>query len=354
MDRPHLDFALALHHRLPRDGNLVWSPYSVASALGLAAVGARGRTYDELARALAPGGDLGELGRMLSLAAQLGQAEAAVANTLWMQLGRQFLDGYQRDVLGWPGGTLHAADFRGDPEGSRAAINADVEKTTRGLIKELLASGTITPDTAAVIVNALYLKVAWRYPFAGYQTGPAPFHAPSGSRDVPTMRQQQRMDYAAASGWRMVTLATPSDVVVDVLLADDDLGELTAATLSELYGSSAPAAVDLALPRFRAEASAILNEPLNGIGIVTAFSGDADFSGITEQERIWIDKVVHKAVLRVDEQGFEGAAATAVLMARASVSLDRPVPFHVDRPFLVLVRHKDTGAIYFLTRVVEP
>src|SRR6266498_380114 len=316
MDLSQVDFALALHDELPADGNLPWSPYSVASA-------------------------------------RLDDAAAAVANTIWVRLGLELRDAYRQEMLDWPGGALHTADFRGDPEGSRGTINADVEKTTQGLIKELLQRGTITPTTAAVIVNALYLKVAWRNPFADTATQPAPFHAPSGTREVPTMRQQERMGYAAVDGWRMVTLSTASDVVVDVLLSDED-GRLTPETLTGLYRRSTATRVDLALPRFRVETEAVLNDALGRLGVVTAFTRDADFSGISPAERIWIDKVVHKAVLRVDEQGFEGAAATAVVMRAVAFDLSTPVPFHVDRPFLVVVRHAHTGAIYFLARIVDP
>jgi serine protease inhibitor len=364
----HIDFALALYGELakesPAAGNLVWSPYSVASALGVTATGARGPTYEELSRAL--GGELTELGRELTAAARLDDAEVAVANTLWARLGLPFEDDYQQAVLGWPGGALHAADFHGDPEGARGKINADVEKTTRGLIKQLLAAGTITPGTAAVIVNALYLKVAWRQAFEEGVTAPRPFSAPSGRRRVQAMRQVQRISYAAAGGWRMVTLPTQSDVVVDVLLPDkrdtgaagSDLAELTeldAGTLTGLYSAAGPVQVDLILPKFRAKTAVTLNGPLGGLGVATAFDPErADFSGITP-ERICISKIVHQAVLRVDEQGFEGAAATAVVMRLASAfGPSRMVEFHVDRPFLLLVRHPATGAIFFLARVTEP
>jgi serine protease inhibitor len=353
-----LDFALALHRHLaaeqPADGNLVWSPYSVASALGITATGARGPTYDELARAL--GGDLTGLGRALTDAARLADAEVAVANTLWTRLGLAFEDDYQRAVLGWPGGALHAADFRGDPEGSRVKINADVEKTTRGLIKELLTQGVITAATAAVVVNALYLKVAWQQAFEQSATRPRRFHAPSGDRDIPSMRKQERMPHAAADGWRLATLPTESDVVVDVLLPDGELTELETATLTRLYDAAAPAQVDIQLPRLRVETSAQLVSPLRELGIGTAFDPDhADFSGITRDERIYIDQVIHQAVLDVDEQGFEGAAATAVVFRLAgAMAPSRTIKFHVDRPFLLLVRHQPTGSLYFLARVNEP
>ncbi len=354
MYRPHVDFALALDRQLPATGDLAWSPYSVASAIGLAAAGARGATRDELSAALAPGGDLQELGRALRAAASPGEAEAAVANTLWARLGLQILDGYRQELLGWPGGGVELADFAGDPEGARRAINADVEKTTRGLIRELVKRGTIRSDVGAVVVNALYLKVAWRLPFPQEATGPEEFHAPAGTHPVPTMRLKERLAYAERDGWRMVTLPTAADVVVDVLLPPDG-GRLTADTLTRLSGAATTTLVDLALPRFRVTTELELNGPLRTLGMASAFlPNEADFSGITTDDRLYVSNVVHQTVLRVDEQGFEGAAATALVMRAVAMVVADPVPFRVDRPFLVLVRHRDTGVIYFLARVTDP
>lgn len=364
MHRPHLDFALALHHRLPVEGNLSWSPYSVASALGVAAAGARDRTYDELAGALSPRGNLDDLGRMLADSAAPAQAEAAVANTLWMRSGWPFQPEYQETVRGWPGGQVHTVDFSGDPEGARVKINDDVAQTTRGLIQDLLARGAVHADMVAVIVNALYLKMGWLYPFPESATVPATFHAPTGDRTVPTMRQQDSFGYARAGSWRMATLPSAGDVAVDVLLPDTDGldtggagtdAPLTADVWDALYRESRQTKLDLTLPRFRVEAQASLNDYLHQLGIRAAFDRDgADFTGMTPQHPVWIEQVVHKAVLRVDEQGFEGAAATAVMMRTVSMDVSTPVPFHVDRPFLLIARHRRTGAIYFLARVVDP
>src|SRR5690606_25711962 len=318
LHRPHLEFALALHDRLPAEGNLPWSPYSVASALGLAAAGARGRTYDELAAALAPGGDLAGLAKVLAEAAAPREAEAAVANTLWMRRQWRFRSGYLDTVRDWPGGAVRTADFAGDPEGARSQINEDVARTTRGLIRDLLAAGAVHPDLVAVIVNALYLKVAWLWQFPEHLTAPAPFHALSGTRPVPTMRNEQRFGYAEADGWRMATLPA-GEVDVDVLLPPEGLrpedARLTWPVLDALYRSSRPTKLDLALPRFRIEHQVTLNRYLAELGITAAFDREvADFSGITDHRPFWVEQVVHKAVLRVDEKGFEGAAATAVMM----------------------------------------
>ncbi|QSB15027.1 serpin family protein [Natronosporangium hydrolyticum] len=357
MERAHLDSALALHRQLPETGNLGWSPYSVAAALGLAAAGARGATRDELARALAGGESLPALAEQLAASATLPDAEVAVANSLWLDQRLRCRDDYQRQVTGQPGGAVHGADFRHHPDDARREINDDVEQTTRGLIRELLQPGMLSRDTAAVIVNALYLKIAWLTAFAESATKPAPFHAPEGVREVPTMRLQERVPYAAADGWRLASLPTASTVAVDILLppAGADPAPPPPELVLALQRSAKSSKLELALPRFRVESAAVLNDPLRALGVVTGFQpGRADFTGVTEDERIFLDLVLHKAVVKVDEEGFEGAAATAVVMRTVSMDLSTPVPFHVDRPFLVLVRHRRTGAIYFLARVVSP
>jgi serine protease inhibitor len=342
------EFALDLDRRLDVTGNLVWSPYSVASALGLATTGARGRTYDELVRALgAAPGDLG-----IAEAAALDDAEIAVANTLWLRDGLPIEGAYERAARDFPGAALHNADFAADPERARQAINAEVAKTTRELIRDLLPAGSIDARTAAVIVNALYLKVAWLRTFAKGDTVPGPFHGPGGRRRVPMMRRTGHMRYAEAAGWRMVTLAAGGGVVADVLLHDEG-GAPSPEVLRRLYDGARPVKVELSVPKFRVESQASLTGPLGELGVTTAFTDDADFSGIT-REPVRIDRIEHKAVLDVDEEGFEGAAATAVIMVPAGLDMSRPVRFQVDRPFRVVVRHPASEAVYFLARVTEP
>lgn len=340
-------FALDLNRRLATTGNLVWSPYSVASALALAALGARGRTYDELAGAL--GKAPGELG--LGAAAALDGAEVAVANTLWLRKGLPIEEAYERAVRDLPGAALHTADFAASPDRARQAINADVTKTTRELIRDLLPPGSVDERTNAVIVNALYLKAAWFEVFIKSETTPMPFHAPGGDRTVPMMRRTGHMRYAEEGGWRVVTLAAAGRLVVDVLLGEGEAP--SPELLRRLYEGTRTVKVALSLPRFRVESRAGLAEPLGALGVTTAFTDDADFSGLSP-EPLRIDRVEHKAVLDVDEDGFEGAAATAAVMVPAGMDMSRPVEFRVDRPFLMIVRHPDTEAVHFLAQVTDP
>ncbi|MEU5260734.1 serpin family protein [Amycolatopsis sp. NPDC021455] len=358
----HLRFALAVHAALGAEGgNSCFSPYSVASALTLAARAARGRTRDELVALL---GDPDEQTALLREAARLGeeargdQPELAVANTLWADDRLPLEDSFKTELAAWPGAAIASAPFHDEPETARALINDDVGRTTRGLIPRLLPPGSIDADVAAVLVNALYLKAAWKLPFREANTSDAPFHAPSGTRDVPTMWLSESVGYAHAGGWQAVQLVAAGGLQTLVLLPDGDLAEaetrLDQENLTSLLDKIRFKPVELALPKVSLDIPSELTGVLRGLGVRTMFTEDADLSGLSPDPRLTVSEVLHQAVLRVDEQGFEGAAATAVTMRLTSMMIAEPVAVTVDRPFLLLVRHAGTGALYFLARVVEP
>ncbi|OXM62912.1 serpin family protein [Amycolatopsis vastitatis] len=358
----HLRFALAVHAALGAEGgNSCFSPYSVASALTLAARAARGRTREELVALL---GDPDEQTTLLRDAARPAeevrgeQPELAVANTLWADDRLPLEDSFKAELAGWPGAAIASAPFHDEPEAARALINDDVGRTTRGLIPRLLPPGSIDEAVAAVLVNALYLKAAWKLPFREANTSDAPFHAPSGTRDVPTMWLSESVGYAHDGGWQAVQLVAAGGLQTLVLLPDGDLAEAEAAldqaALTSLLGGIRSKPVELALPKVSLDVPSSLTGVLRGLGVRTMFTDDADLSGLSPDPRLTVSEVLHQAVLRVDEQGFEGAAATAVTMRLTSMIIDEPVAVTVDRPFLLLVRHAGTGALYFLARVVEP
>lgn len=364
----HLDFSLSLHRQLAPapDQAFCWSPYSVASALGLAATAAGGSTREELLTALraTSGDDVTGVLKLLSGAAALDAGNAqespvlAVANTLWAHDQLPLRESYLRALRDWPGGTARNAPFRTDPEQARRMINADVAETTRDLIPELLDSGTVTPETVAALVNALYLRTSWREALDTNATQPRPFHAPSGTREVPTMHVTRRIGYAARDGWKAVSLPAAGGVEGVVLLPDQGLAaaepELDPGRLEALLDSIEQQRVELALPKFEVTGDAELSGALGALGVHTLFTPAADFSPLTP-EPLRVSTVVHQSVLRVDEAGLEGAAATAVMM-RLTAIVKEPEPLRVvvDRPFLFLVRHQNTGALYFLARIVDP
>jgi serine protease inhibitor len=364
----HLAFTLNLHRVTAPDltANACWSPFSVASALGLLSQGARGLTRDELAVLLVgeKSGDLGELGALLTRAGVLAshrddedEPVIAVANTLWTDDSVEVLASFVDELGRWSSGSVREAPFQKDPEQARQMINVAVAKTTRDLIPELLQDGTISDDTVSALVNALYLKCAWRYRFIDGATTPSPFHTPRGTVDAPTMTLSEQIGYAATDGWQVVSLPAVGGVEAVVLLPDGDLASaepgLDADLLARLLAAPRPQQVQLRLPRIHVRTKAELTRPLTQLGVGTMFTDAADLSGITAM-RLAVQAVLHEAVLKLDEQGLEGAAATAVMMRMVSMQLGRPVEVTVDRPFLLVVRHQETGVVYFLARVTDP
>ncbi|WP_156756425.1 serpin family protein [Actinokineospora pegani] len=356
----HLDFSLALHRALAADPatSMCWSPFSVASALGLLGEGARGQTRAELVELL---GDLEALGADLAGALELdaptrGRDEPVIAcaNTLWVDASVPVRDEFAQRLSGG----VRNVPFKAAPEKSRQAVNADVAETTRQLIPELLPPGSVNGDTVSSLVNALYLKTAWMSRFTEGATEDRPFHTPGGSVRVPTMFQQERLPYAAVEGWQVIGLPAIGGVDAVVLMPDGDLAEAEAALTGESLGRLLDAAskveeLRLRLPRLSLRTQAELADVVSGLGVQTIFGDEADLSGISP-DGLAVQQIIHESVLEIDEEGLEGAAATAVMMRAVSFVVSDPLEVTVDRPFLLLVRNRRTGVLYFMARVTDP
>ncbi|KOX10202.1 serpin family protein [Nocardiopsis sp. NRRL B-16309] len=350
----HLEFAAALDRALTREGaSHVWSPHSVGTVLGLLATAAAARTREELVGLL--GEDVpGQLRALDEAVAGATGLDLATLNGLYVPDDLPVRADFADQVNARSGAEVESAGFRDDPDGVRERINAKVSDVTRGLIPRLLPFGSVRPDTRLLLVNALWVKMVWSEPFRASATRERTFHAPGGRRRVATMHRTGRMPYAAAAGWSMVSLEGEHDLALDVLLPDTrppDLPPVTAEALAALYRGLRPAEVDLALPRFAVDTDSALLGPLAELGVAELATDAARFDGISE-EPLRVDALLHQAVLRVDEKGAEGAAATAAVMVMAAAVPTAPVRFTVDRPFVVVLRRR--GAVLFLGRVTDP
>jgi serine protease inhibitor len=344
------DLSRALSRGSARPGNLVVSPYSVAVALAKTRRGARGRTGDEIDQVLHGGiGDLSIPGGGPNDAITL-----EVASALWGQ----------RDLAWQPDFTtgLQLVDFAADPEAARGPINAWTREHTHGRIAELVPSGVLDVDTRLVLANAIYLKAPWATPFDTAATDQAPFTRADGSGVSVAMMSTggaTSMGWAEGPGWQAVNLAYAGGslamavVVPDAgRLAEVEQG-LDGAALGSVLSSFAPTAVVLQLPRWTHRNPLRLDEVLATLGMPTAFSNDADFSGMTTAAQLKIDALLHEAYIAVDEHGTEAAGATAGVMALLSAM--RPqIELTVDRPFLFVLHDTATATPLFIGRVSDP
>jgi serine protease inhibitor len=277
----------------------------------------------------------------------------AVANTLWVDDSRRPVAHFLQQLERWPGAALRFAPMIADPDGVRAAINADVARTTRGLIKEILPEGSVTSDDRAVIANALYLLAGWIDRFDAARTSDEPFDAPSGQRDVPTMRGAREAAYAH-DAWEYLALPLWRDLQAEILLppagtaAENVVQGVDCTLLVELRRQATDHRVDVHLPRFRVERWNALIPALEALGVHRIFHEPVLTGIVVEQSLLVVAGVFHAAVLRVDERGIEGAAATAMVVRGIAYRRLPVVEMRVDRPFFLLVTHRGTGAVIFL------
>jgi serpin B len=247
-------------------------------------------------------------------------------------------------------------------------INGWVKRKTEGMIEKLL--DRLDPDFAAVLLNAIYFKAPWAVPFSKQSTMEATFNLSRARQvQVPTMRRLGRHALVSRQIYRAVRLPYAIGSLGMVVVLPDELEGLADVSkrldereLTEMLAvlRAAPSQmVDLGLPRFKTEFKADLKGAFQQQGMSLAFSRDqADFSGMTGQPvakgRLAIGQITHAAVIDVQEDGTEAAAATAVVMVPMSAPPRREVAFLVDRPFLFYLVDDLSGAILFQGRIIDP
>ena len=395
-----------------KPGNIVFSPYSVGTAMAMVLSGARGETEGEMARVL----------RQTLPRAAIDRANARVLATLngydksaapvacpapGMRFNGKECEGPAAQngacPAGYREGNRCVAPGRRPPSAALKAANALmllkrngdmiapayaglleqdyraqvfrgagldeinrwVARQTEGKIEKILDA--IDPDAPAAILNAVYFKAAWQSPFMARATSDADFHlTASATVKVPTMHLQGSYQLATRPGFRAIRLPYSVEALSMVVVLPDEVGgadrlarDLDAAALTALFAELTEwKTVSLALPRFKTSFKAELGAFFKQAGMRRAFDANlADFSGMTAraaaEARLSIGEVVHRAVIEVTEEGTEAAAASAVAMVTASAA---PLgePFVVDRPFLFYVVDSATGAILFQGRISDP
>lgn len=364
-------FALDLYRSLAGAGNVVFSPYSITTALAMTYAGARGDTakaFEDTLHVALPADRFHRAMNTLDAALQSRGRGAqgkdgkpfrlAVTNQLFSQKGFALVPDFL-DVLATEYGSgVSLLDFRKDPEAARAAVNGWISASTQNLIPELLAKGSVTQLTRLVLVNTIYFNAAWATKFKADETREGAFTLLDGTTaTVKMMNGEVSGAHGTVGGTAVVELPYDGGEVSLLLLAPPagTLGDferaLTAAKLQQYVAALSAGSFAMSMPKFDFKLHVDLGEQLSALGLGPAFGDAADFSGMTTSEPLHISSVVHEAVIKTDEAGTEAAAATAVVMDGRSAVVDTVT---VDRPFLFVVRDVQTGSVVFLGRVVDP
>ncbi len=369
------DFGLALYRAAaaPR-GNFVVSPASVYLALAMTEAGARNETEREMVAAmrLARVGDAPHalIGQQQRVWAEPHEGYTLrVVNRLFGERSFTFEQPYLQLVEGTYAAPLEPTDFRNAAPAARTRINDYVAEQTEQRIRNLVPEGLLTDDTRLVLVNAVYFLAEWAEKFEHSATFSQPFYvdgAATGAQ-TPLMHALQQQRYVHQDGVSAIELPyAGGEVSMLVLLPDARDGvaalerDLSVEKLDAIVAAMQPTRVAIALPKFRLEPGEPLRlrDALVAMGMRSAFDdGAADFSAIAPigDTRLYVSEVLHKAFVRVDEEGTEAAAATAVVMAEGGAAMmDRPPEMTVDHPFLFAIRDTRSGALLFLGRVTDP
>jgi len=353
--------------------NLFISPHSISTALAMLHAGARGNTEKQMAQALhyvLPQPKLHAVFNKLDLDLQSRgrNSKAAdgkafrlnIVNATWGQQGYPFLPSYLDTLAINYGAGLRLLDFITQPEISRQIINKWVLYKTEDRIVDLLPQGVIKSSTRLVLTNAIYFNAAWAKPFKPENTYGGMFTLLGGTK-VPAPMMKGTMDGAYAKGQGFQAAALPYDgneLSMIILLPDAGTFDtyeqsLTGPALEATVQQMKSASLMLEMPKFQFEAEVDCKAPLKALGMTDAFSSAADLSGIDGSKTLFVQAVLHKAFVKVNEAGTEAAAATAVVVGKTS-ALPLIVTLKVDRPFIFLIRDHATGAILFLGRVLSP
>lgn len=357
-------FALDLFQQLDkedREQNIFISPLSISTALSMAYQGAETSTKEAMAEALRYAGmednTLNESYKnLIPYLNQLDpKVELNISNSIWLREGEEikpaFLD-TNKDIFR---AGVTALDFSAD--NAAAQINQWISEATNKKIDKMIDS-PISSDVIMYLINAIYFKGDWAVQFDSKNTFETQFHSEAGKvSDVMMMSRTGKVEYGQGEDYQAVRLpyGNGKAAMYCILPGEDKTLQDFIASLDESKWNTIQDSIAerdevlLQLPRFKLEYGIKnLNAGLTALGMGEAFTDQADFSGI--RDNICISRVLHKAIIEVNEEGSEAAAATAVEMKLTSALVDAPA-FIADRPFVFVIADDETGTFLFLGKV---
>ncbi|MFC1833493.1 serpin family protein [Thermodesulfobacteriota bacterium] len=366
-------FAFDLYGKVLKPGdNLFLSPYSAAVALSMVYAGAQGETEKQMGKVLHYELDkekvsvpLGDLNKVIMDSGRRSGAALNMANAVWVQKGVPLLKEYERLLVENYGAGPKAVDFHGSPKASAREINEWAEEETKGRIKDIVSPDSVS-QAMLILANAIYFKAKWASQFHKDFTKPDDFTLLDGNKTrVEMMTQAEDFGYFEGEDFQVLEMPYRGDelsMVIFLPRAHNGLPEfeksLTFDKMILYLEQLGQQPVHVYIPRFTMRDSLNLGRSLKDLGMTDAFDlRKADFTGMTKKRGLFIGKVLQKTFVEVKEEGTEAAAVTQVTTLWGAMPgkshLEIPT-FKADHPFMFLIRHRKSGAILFMGRLVKP
>ncbi|HOE39422.1 MAG TPA: serpin family protein [Bacteroidales bacterium] len=351
--------------------NYSFSPVSLNLAMGMAYAGAEGKTADDISNVMGFYRDkqyfllsISEYMDFLDKIAQDSLVEFRLANKIYLEQTYNILPSYQAMIEKYFDGAFKLADFINNAQKEAKNINSWVEKITNNKIKNLIPEGTLSPSTAMVLVNAIYINSDWKYQFKKEKTQKKNFFLSEKEKlETDFMIQKiKKIKYAEINSYKAIEMEyVNSDLSLLFILPDesniDNISDvvLNGEQYKQICNSLNYEEVHIEIPKFKIESSFNLSQMLKKMGMSSAFS-NADFSGISKNNNLQISQVLQKVFFEVDEKGTEAAAATAMIVHTTAL-IQNPDPtyeFIANRPFFYVLKENKYNTPLFIGQFVKP
>uniref|UniRef100_A0A183C5F5 SERPIN domain-containing protein n=1 Tax=Globodera pallida TaxID=36090 RepID=A0A183C5F5_GLOPA len=341
------DFALNLLREVSKDGrSCIVSPFSEKTSQEMVQLLAKG----------APESKVHEYFGELVKAIQKGSSNYTleVANKVYVKEG---FSTFKTMINRHYGGQFEAINFEKAVDSAKK-INKFVEKATHDKIHDLIKPDMFDVNTRLVLINAVYFKGNWAEKFDAHRTQKKTFHIDANNKkELDMMHKKDEFIYFEDDQLQLLGMPYKGgEVFMFVLLPkerfglDKMLAKLDGKSLLELLKKRSKQEVEVELPKFKLESAHDLNEPLEKLGMPTAFTDSANFAGILPGHQLKISKVVQKAFIEVNEEGTEAAAATAIVFQFKSMPILMPKPvFRADHPFAIFLLTNNYGPLFGVT-----
>lgn len=370
------EWSVSVYNRLRatgEDGNILFSPLSIALAMGVMELGAQGSTLKEIRHSMGYEGlksgeefsFLRDFSSMVS--AEEGQYVMKIANSLFVQNGFHINEEFLQMMKMYFNAEVNHVDFSQNVAVANY-INKWVENYTNSLLKDLVSPGDFDAVTHLALINAVYFKGNWKSQFRPENTRTFSFTKDDESEvQIPMMYQQGEFYYGEFSdgsneaGGIYQVLEIPyegEEISMMLVLSRQEvplatLEPLLKAQLIEEWANSVKKQkVEVYLPRFTVEQEIDLKDILKALGVTEIFIKDANLTAMSDKKELFLSKAVHKSFIEVNEEGSEAAATSGMIaISRMAVLFPQVI---VDHPFLFLIKNRKTGTILFMGRVMHP
>ncbi|XP_052042651.1 serine protease inhibitor A3F-like [Apodemus sylvaticus] len=364
-------FAFSLYKELVLknpDRNIVFSPFSLYTALAFLSLGAKSNTLEEILQGLKfnlkeiPEPDIHQgFGQLRQELSQPGdQVQIRTGSVMFIEKFLQILAEFKEKARALYQAEAFTADFQ-QPHEAKNLINDYVRRQTQGKIQKLISD--LEKETCMVLANYIYLKGKWKMPFDPHDTLHSEFYLDEKrSVKVPMMSiehlttpyfQDEELSCSVVE-LKYTGNASALFILPDQGRMQQVEASLQAETLRKWKDSLRPRMIDmLHLPKFSVSTDYSLKAILSELGIREVFSTQADLSAITGVKDLRVSQVVHKAVLDVAETGTEAAAATGVQLVPLCAKY-YDMTMHFNRPFLMVFFDTNTHIALFMAKDTNP